>query len=82
MSEFVLSGRAVDVVLAVIALEYVWLVARGRSPLAVALALIPGALMLLALKAALGDWSWMWIAGGLAASGLVHAADLKRRGWM
>lgn len=82
MSAFVFSGRATDVVLAVLLIEFFWLIWRGRQPASVAFALIPAALMLLAIKAALGGWDWVWIAGPLAASLPVHLADLRRRGWI
>lgn len=74
------SGHAVDVVLAVIAIEFVWLITRGRWPLAAAaLCLCPGALMLLALRAALIGLNWQMIAWPLLLSFPLHLADLVRR---
>jgi hypothetical protein len=73
------SGHAVDVVLTVIAIEFAWLVARGRDAVTVALTLVPGALMLLALRAAIAGLDWYWIALPLTASLPVHLADLRRR---
>ncbi|HEU0045663.1 hypothetical protein [Sphingomonas sp.] len=72
------SGHAVDVVLAVLALELVWLVRRGWAPRHAVLRLAPGALMLLALRAALTGAEWPWIALPLALSFPVHLADLRR----
>ncbi|MDO6416238.1 hypothetical protein Q4F19_17765 [Sphingomonas sp. BIUV-7] len=61
-------------------LELVWLVSmcawRGTDAL---LRLVPGALMLLALRAALTGLDWRWIALSLVASFPVHLADLARQ---
>ncbi len=80
MQAFFASGHAVDVVLAVIAIEAAWLVLRGRPVVDVALTLLPAILILIALRAALTDWSWPWIAVPLAAAFPVHLLDLARRG--
>ena len=73
------SGHAVDIVLAVIAIELAWMVrAGGWHPVDAALRLAPGALMLLALRAALGELEWYWIALPLLMSFPVHLADLAR----
>jgi hypothetical protein len=72
------SGHAVDVVLAFMAVEAIWLV-RRRPLLTVFLTLVPGALMLLALRAALVGLPWYWIALPLTASLPVHLADLRHR---
>jgi hypothetical protein len=60
--------------------EWVWLTRAGgwRAGNA-ALRLLPGALMLLALRASLTGVAWPWIALALAASFPVHLADLARR---
>ena len=71
------SGHAVDIVLGVLALEAVWLVWRGRrDTLSV---LLPGALILLALRAALTGAPWWAVAGWLALSLPAHLYDLRRR---
>lgn len=73
------SGHAVDVVLAVMAGELGWLVAREKWRVTEALLrLAPGALMLLALRAALLRFEWPWIALPLLLSFPVHVADLRR----
>ncbi|WP_232089654.1 hypothetical protein [Sphingomonas sp. HMP6] len=59
-----------------------WLVlTRGRGWRGgdAALRLLPGALMLLALRAALTGGGWPWIALALAASFPAHLADIARR---
>ncbi len=66
-------------VLAVIAIELVWLVrgARWRTIDAV-LRLAPGVMMLLALRSALSGQPWYWIALPLLISFPLHLADLAR----
>lgn len=73
------SGHAADLILAVLAIEAVWLIARGRQALGVALMLLPAALMILALRGALTGAAWPWIALPLALSFPVHLADAVRR---
>ena len=73
------SGHAADVVLAVVAIELVWLIGRGWRPADALLRLGPGALMLIALRGALTGLDWYWIALPLALSFPVHLADLARR---
>ena len=73
------TGHAVDIVLAVIAIELGWLVRRGWRATDALLRLTPGALMLIALRGALTGLDWPWIALPLALSFPVHLADLARR---
>jgi len=49
------------------------------SPRDAALRLLPGALMLLAVRAALTGMAWPWVAFALAASFPVHLADLTQK---
>jgi hypothetical protein len=82
---FVASGHAVDLILAVIGGEFVFLSWRGaarggvNSTIDVFCALAPGACLLLALRAALTGAGWMWIAAFLSLSFPVHICDLTRR---
>lgn len=76
---FFASGHAVDVVLAVIAIEALVLVRRGWTFGSIAGLLLPGALILVAVRAALVDAAWWWIALPLALSFPVHLLDLRRR---
>ena len=71
------SGHAVDIVLGVLALEAGWLVWRGRRD--ALSALLPGALILLALRAALTGAPWWAVAGWLMLSLPAHLYDLRRR---
>lgn len=79
MSWLFASGHAVDIVLAVIAIEWLFLVYRkGWSKTDALLRLLPGALMLCALRAALTGSDWRWIALPLLVSFPAHLADLAR----
>lgn len=80
LTSFFASGHAADLVLVVLAAEALLLLRAGRSAIDVALLLLPGACMMLALRAALVGAPWPWIALALAASFPVHLADLIRRG--
>ncbi len=74
------SGHAVDIVLAVIVFELAWLVGGRRwSATDAALRLAPGALMLVALRAALTGLDWRWVALPLLLSFPAHLADLAHR---
>ncbi len=85
MSGFFASGRAVDLVLALMVVEAALLAwHRRRSgrgvPVAELLAfLLAGACLLLALRAALVGASWVWVAAALAGAGAAHLADLRLR---
>ena len=71
------SGRAVDIVLGVLAVEAVWLLAKGRAE--VLSALLPGVLILFAVRAALTGSEWWVVAGWLMLSLPAHLYDLRRR---
>ena len=84
MEEFILSGQAIDLVLLVIALEFVGLLMLRRKSWRRAgpdlfLALMPGVLLLVALRLALTGAGWEWIALAVASSFPFHIADLVRR---
>ncbi len=85
MSDLFASGRVVDLVLVLVAVEaalLAWHCRRsGRGvPVAELLAcLAAGACLLLALRAALVGASWVWTAAALAGAGVAHAADLGLR---
>lgn len=73
------SGHAADIILAVIALEALWLNRRGWSLAAMVGLLGPAALIVLGLRAALVGAAWPWIALPLAASLPLHLFDLRAR---
>lgn len=73
------QGHAVDLILVILLIEAVWLLRwRGWPALTVALRLLPGACMVLAVRAALTGMGWPWIALTLAASFPLHLADVVR----
>jgi hypothetical protein len=75
------SGHAADVVLAFIAIEIPWLIyARRQSSTSVLLMILPGAMMVLAVRAAITGMAWPWVALALTASLPLHLADVRRRG--
>ncbi len=82
VSAFFASGHAADLILAVLAAEFVWLVMRGGKPLDVALALGPAVFIAIALRGALTGADWPLIALPLMLSFPVHMADLMRRGML
>lgn len=79
MDQLFASGHAVDIVLAVLAVELVLLVRRGNALRPVILMLAPAGLILIGLRAALTGAPWQWVALPLAASFPVHLMDLARR---
>jgi hypothetical protein len=82
LEAFFASGRAIDLVLLVLLAEALWLRWRGRAPLPDILrALLPGAFLLLAVRAALTGAPWPLIALPLILSLPAHLADIRRRRW-
>lgn len=85
MSEFFASGRAIDLVLLVMLLEGLLLgvLFRRRGIGVVPADLLPmllaGACLLLALRAALTQAPWPWVAGWVTLALFAHLADLRRR---
>jgi hypothetical protein len=74
------SGHAADIVLAVLALEALWLrLAKGWRGLEIAALLGPAVLIVLGLRAALVGAAWWWVALPLAASLPLHLHDLRQR---
>jgi hypothetical protein len=79
------SGRIVDLILALVAVQFValWLYRRatgkGPAPADLAPNLLAGAALLLALRAALIQAGWFWVALFLAAGLAAHLVDLARR---
>ncbi|GJE54667.1 MULTISPECIES: hypothetical protein [Methylobacterium] len=85
MPELFASGRIVDGILVLVALEAVallvwrWRRGRGPSPLALIGNLASGASLMLAVRAALTGADWTVIAGFLLASLVAHLTDLCLR---
>jgi len=82
MEGFVRSGLAVDLVLLFLLAEAVllWGKLRGSGQFAaIALGLLPGLCLFLALRAALTGASWQWVLWWVALSLPAHLADLAAR---
>jgi hypothetical protein len=85
MAELFSSGRLVDLILLLVALQTTVLVlywrhtGGGIAPADLLPNVIAGACLLLTLRLALGGAGWMACCASLAAAGLAHLADLKRR---
>jgi hypothetical protein len=79
------SGRIVDIVLAITAIEAVILVIHhrrtgcGPAPKELLGYLLSGVCLMLALRAALVDAWWGWVALWLVAAFAAHLSDLRRR---
>lgn len=79
MEAFFSSGHAVDVVLAVLAIEAIWLKMRGNGWADILPALLPAVLMMGALRAALTGMAWPFVSIPLALAFPIHLYDLRRR---
>lgn len=74
------TGHAADLILVVMLGEWLWLTRMGRWRLSDAtLLLLPGVLMIGALRLALTGAAWPGIALLLAASAPAHVLDVRRR---
>ena len=79
------DGRAVDTILVLVGVEALVLTlihktsGRGIAPADLVPNLVAGVGLLLALRAALVDAPWPWIAASLSLGLVGHLADLARR---
>ena len=85
MGELFASGRIIDIVLALVAIEVAalpWILKRLGSPVALK-SLLPniaaGAALMLALRFSLTGFAWPWIAGAMSAALAAHLYDLRQR---
>lgn len=85
MAELFANGHLIDLVLVVVVLEAAALLlawhytGRGIVPGDLLPNLCAGAFLLLALRVALGGGGWMPACGCLAAAGVAHLIDIRRR---
>lgn len=85
MTDFISSAHAVDLILAIVAVEIVVITmywhARGRgiAPAQLLPNLLAGALLLLALRLSLSGYAWPWYTACLALAGIANVADLRQR---
>lgn len=79
------TGLIADIMLAFMALEAIVLVLyqrktnRGLTPRAVFWMLLPGACLVLALRAALVGAAWQWVALAVSVSLIAHLGYLRQR---
>jgi hypothetical protein len=80
MHELFTSGQAIDLVIALLALEalVVWGLMRRHRALPWP-SLLAGLCLLLAWRLAQAGAAWVWVALALASAGLAHAWDLRCR---
>lgn len=79
MQAFFDSGHAVDLVLAVLLAEAIWLRTRGMMFADIIPMLLPAVLMMIALRSALTGMAWPFISAPLALAFPVHIYDIYRR---
>ena len=85
MSDWLLSGKLIDLIIALTVVEagllagFHRLTQRGLAPQDYLLNLVSGLCLMLALRCALAGAGWHWIAAALSAAGLAHASDLVSR---
>jgi hypothetical protein len=79
MEQLFASGHAIDIVLAVLAIEAIWLHRRNWALRDIMTTLGPAVLILLGTRAALTGAAWIWVSLPLAASFPLHLADLVRQ---
>ena len=84
-SKLFVDGRIADIVLVVMVAEAFALSWYSRQHVgaptikAILLALLPGGFLALALRAALVQAEWFWIALALVGALFTHAADMRQR---
>ncbi|MEM1052057.1 MAG: hypothetical protein AAGI28_08175 [Pseudomonadota bacterium] len=79
IASFFASGHVADLVLAVLAIEAIWLKTRGWRIKQIIGLLGPAVFIVFALRAALVGAGWEWIAVLLAVSFPIHLIDLRER---
>lgn len=85
MAELFASGRLIDVILCLVLVEAIALTVihrltgRGVAARELIGLLLAGGFLLLALRAALTDSAWLWVALWLTLALVAHIADLAMR---
>ena len=85
LAELYQSGRVVDLILGFVVLEALFIFlyhrrsGRGLAPAKLLNLLVPGACLLLALRAALAGAAWPLMAFWLLAALVSHLVDLRQR---
>jgi len=85
MAQWILSGRAVDAALVLMLVEglALWILrqrsGRGLAAFELVPSLLAGGCLLGALRAALTDAAWPWIALALTGALVAHVLDMQQR---
>ena len=85
MIDFLSGVHAVDLILAIVAIEIAAITVywhtrhRGIAPAQLLPNLLAGALLLIALRLSLSSYSWPWYTACLALAGIANIADLRQR---
>ncbi len=85
MEDFVQSGRLTDIILVIMAVEvvavsfFLWRRNQGLGVVSFVASLMSGASLILALRAALTDAGWYYVALYVTASLLAHLAEIAIR---
>jgi RsiW-degrading membrane proteinase PrsW (M82 family) len=85
MNQLFTSGHIVDLILGVMAVEAMLMYfyhrksGKGIAPVDALVNLFAGGCLLLALRGALVQAPWGWIAASLVAALIAHTLDLRRR---
>ena len=85
MEDFVQSGRLTNVILVIMAVElavfsfFLWRRNQGLGLLSFVASMLSGASLVLALRAALTDAGWFYVALYISASLLAHLAEIAIR---
>ena len=85
LQQWVISGGLIDVIIVITLLEFAALLLyqqqtkRGLMPRDYLLSMLSGLCLMLALRCALKDNSWYFIASFLALAGIAHVTDIAMR---
>jgi hypothetical protein len=85
VADFIHSGRVADLVLLCLVIEaallgaWRWRTGGGLAWGTIATLVVPGMMLALALRSALTEAWWGWVAMWLGAALVAHLADLHRR---
>ncbi|MEM7611332.1 MAG: hypothetical protein AAF270_06625 [Pseudomonadota bacterium] len=85
LTDLIQSGRIVDIMLVVVAIEVAVLLAyrkvtgKGLRPLALLLNIGAGGSLMVALKLVFIDAGWQWVAVALISALVFHVSDLALR---
>ena len=79
METLFVDGRMIDIAIAVLAAESLWIALAWRERRQLLPTLLSGLMLMLAWRFHQAGLSWLWIAAPLLSSAFWHACDLARR---